>query len=74
MIWEKALVSPMKYRGRAVIDNIRAGNTCKTIFRSDKGGFAEGQEVRILLHEGEEFIRTDPNKIKADNLDRLPEF
>jgi hypothetical protein len=33
-----------------------------------------GEDVRGVVIDGESFLRTDANKIKADNLGELPEF
>ena len=57
-----------------VISKIKQGKKYMTIFRTKDGKWKRGEEVHILTIDGEEFIRTDANKIKADNLGNLPEF
>lgn len=37
-------------------------------------GLRKGAPVKIIEIDGEPFIRTTPDKVKADNLDELPEF
>ena len=57
-----------------VITKIKNGKKYVTIFKTNEGKWKRGQEVHVLTVEGEDFIRTDANMKKADNLENLPEF
>jgi hypothetical protein len=47
--------------------------TFATIIKADKG-WKFGAKVRVVIVDGTKYIRTDADKIKADNLDSLPTF
>jgi hypothetical protein len=50
------------------------GSTICTIFKGPNGRWSQGAKVEIVKVDGEEYIRTDADKIKADNLGQLPRF
>ena len=46
-----------------------------TIFKGSEEKWQKGQEIHIIkVDDDEEFIRTDQNRKKSDNLENLPEF
>ena len=61
-------------KGRTeIVDYIKAGHTHITSYwKNDQ--WVKGEDVRVVNLGGIDFIRTDRNKTKADNLGELPEF
>ena len=59
---------------KQVIAGMKLGQTYVTILKGDDGKWRRGQDVHIIEIDGEEFIRTDANKKKSDNLENLPQF
>lgn len=57
-----------------VVVSINGGQRFKTIYKKADGKWYMGEDVRVVVIDGESFLRTDANKIKADNLGELPEF
>jgi len=57
-----------------VVANLDAGQTYKTIFKNAQSQWDQGAPVRVVVIDGQKFIRTDADKIKSDNLDKLPTF
>jgi len=57
-----------------VIASIKQGYSYFTIFKSAEGKWNQGQKVEIITIDNVEFIKTLADRIKADNLDNLPEF
>jgi len=57
-----------------VVTSINAGQRFKTIYKTADDKWHMGEDVRVVVIDGESFLRTDANKIKADNLGELPEF
>jgi hypothetical protein len=58
-----------------VVENLKVGRSyCTT--PTDKGTMRllRGEMVGIVVIDGREFIRTDKNQTKRDNLGELPEF
>ena len=56
-----------------VVSAILRGTTFVTAyFRDEK--WRKGEDVRAVTINGERFIRTDTNSVKADNLGALPEY
>jgi len=66
--------SPKETTRQEVIASIKQGYTYFTIFKSADGKWDQGQKVEIIKIDNVEFIKTLADKIKADNLDNLPEF
>ena len=56
-----------------VIQTIEDGVTYITVYEKDQK-WSKGANVGVITVEGTEFIRTDGNQTKADNLGKLPEF
>lgn len=59
---------------REVIANIKGGRTYITIYEGRDNKWNKGKEVQIIVVDGTEYIRTDRNQKKSDNLENLPEF
>ncbi len=59
---------------KQIIAGIKLGQTYTTILKNKEGKWKQGQDVHIIKVDDEEFIRTDANKKKSDNLENLPEF
>ncbi len=57
-----------------VIKYLKQGRTFCTVFTGSDGNLKQGQFVEIVTIDGVEFIKTLADRIKADNLDNLPEF
>jgi|SRR6185437_5073715 len=55
----------------AVINWIAAGYSVATVYRKD-GKWFRGADVQIVVRDGTRYIRTDADRIKADNLGSLP--
>lgn len=70
------LVNPLMYDRNAVvqsIDNDDKWYTC--VLKEKRGGrniWTLKAEIHVVEADGEKFIRTDGNKMKADNLGELP--
>ena len=59
----------------AIIDDIRAGRAHVTAYLDkNKREWREGEAVRVVSMGGTDFIQTNPNTIRKDNLGELPEF
>ena len=59
---------------KQVIAGMKLGQTYITILKGDDAKWKRGQDIHIVVIDDEEFIRTDANKRKSDNLENLPEF
>jgi hypothetical protein len=57
-----------------VVQLLKAGYTFVTIYSNDAGKYNRGAEVRIIRIEGFDYIRTDADATKKDNLGSLPRF
>jgi hypothetical protein len=57
-----------------VIKHLKQATTFCTVFKGSDGNWKKGQLVEIVTIDGVEFIKTLADRIKADNLDNLPEF
>ena len=62
--------STKEYTKQAVINFINDGNEVKTKYRKN-GFWVVGENVHVVDNQ---YIRTDSNSIKADNLENLPEY
>ena len=52
-------------------------NSCqrfKTIYKNPADRWRMGEDIRVIIIDNEYFLRTDANRVKADNLGELPEF
>lgn len=56
-----------------VVNNLNNDYSYMTIY-DDDGKWKRGEEVRIIKVGNSEFITTDPNETKKDNLGKLPKF
>jgi len=59
---------------KQVIAGMKLGQTYVTILKGSDEKWKRGQDIHIIVVDGEEFIRTDANQKKSDNLENLPEF
>lgn len=59
---------------REAIANIKSKQTYITIYKGHDNKWEKGKEVQIIVVDGTEYIRTDRNQKKSDNLENLPEF
>ena len=58
---------------QTIVDSINSGDVYYTV-PPNGDGYTWGDEVDVVEVDGEEFIRTDGNEVKGDNLESLPEF
>lgn len=56
-----------------VVNNLKSDHSYMTIY-DDDGKWKKGEEVRIIRVGNSEFITTDPNETKKDNLGKLSTF
>lgn len=56
-----------------VVSAIGRGVSFVTVYLRD-GTYHRGEDVRVVTIEGQRFLRTDRNAIRADNLGALPEI
>jgi hypothetical protein len=57
-----------------VVERLKAGYTFVTLYKNNAGNYNRGAEVRIVRIEGVDYIRTDADATKKDNLGSLPRF
>ena len=57
-----------------VVRALEIGTTFMTIFMGPDSRWIKGASVGTVTIEGEKYIRTDADRTKKDNLDRLPQF
>ena len=57
----------------AVVNAIRTGTTFVTAYMRN-GQWFRGEDVRIFQIHGEEYLRTDRDYTRADNLGSLPQY
>ena len=62
------------HHSRTTIASNLENNHYLTVYKNEKGNFIKGDNVIRYLLDGEYFIRTDGNKLKKDNLGKLPEY
>ena len=65
--------TPFEKARTDVVEAIKAKMTVITIFR-DGAEWLRGAVVDTVTVDGEEFLRTDANQRRVDNLGELPEF
>ena len=61
-------------RREEVIANIKSKKTYITVYRGQGNKWEKGEAVRIIVVDGTEYIRTDRNQKRSDNLGDIPEF
>ena len=75
---DNGLSSPLGYDREDVIQSLNNNDKWYTcLFKEERDGksiWTKKAEIHIVEIDGENFIRTDRNKIKSDNLGELPEF
>ena len=59
---------------KQVVAGIKLGQSYVTILKGNDGKWKRGEDIHIIVIDDEEFIRTDANKKKSDNLENLPVF
>lgn len=69
----KNLGDPNILARQQVVSAIESGHKFVTAFKSE-GVWKVGEDVRIVIYNGQKFIRTDSNSVGKDNLQNLPEF
>jgi len=78
MPMDDGLYLPLGYSREDVIQSLNNNDKWYTcLFKEERDGeniWIKKAELHIVKVDGENFIRTDRNKIKSDNLDELPEF
>ncbi len=78
MLTDNGLSSPLGYDREDVIQSLNNNDKWHTCLlkeeRDGKNIWTKKAEIHIVEIDGENFIRTDRNKIKSDNLGELPEF
>ena len=57
-----------------VVASIRSRNSFKTIYKGADGNWKKGEDVRVVIINYRDYLRTDANNIEEDNLGNLPEF
>lgn len=68
-------IGPGKTWSRSqIVSSIESEHSFITILRSEDGKFERGEDVHVIKVNGKEYIRTDKNEIKEDNLGDLPEY
>lgn len=61
------------YSRQAVISAILKGTTFNTIYK-ENNKWTNGAKVEVVKIDGINYLRTDTNDVKKDNLGELPEF
>ncbi|MCK5029950.1 MAG: DUF3892 domain-containing protein [Thermoplasmatales archaeon] len=78
MLTDNGLSSPLGYDREDVIQSLNNNDKWYTcLFKEERDGkntWTKKAEIHIVEIDGENFIRTDRNKIKSDDLGELPEF
>jgi len=78
MLTDNGLSLPLGYDREDVIQSLNNNDKWYTcLFKEERDGekiWTKKAEIHIVEIDGENFIRTDRNKIKSDNLGELPEF
>ena len=66
--------SPQPMKRIDVVDLIHKMKKFITIKKNSEGKWIKGEDVRTVIINGIEYIRTDANNTKSDNLGELPEY
>lgn len=74
----KDIGSPKNSEREIILKNKKSGTSYRTStqIKNDKGEkvWQKGASVEIINVDGIEYLRTDKNKTKKDNLEKLPEI
>ena len=65
---------PVEVSRLDVVINLKNNDSYMTIYEANEGQWKRGEEVEIIKVGNSEFITTDPNETKKDNLGELPQF
>jgi len=65
---------PVEVSRLDVVTNLKNNYSYMTIYKNENKKWKMGEDVRIKQVGNSEFITTDPNETKKDNLGKLPEF
>lgn len=58
-----------------LVTAINGGAEAHTLYKAEKGlPWQMGARIEVFRLDGEDFVRTDANKLKADNLGEMKEF
>ena len=74
---DSELGSPANYKREQIVSAIKNGTSFVTAFKvkeNDKYVFKMGASVDIIIVDNVEYLRTDKNKTKKDNLENLPKI
>jgi len=67
--------SPVNKARQTVVASIESGTTYATIYKdSNSSSWNRGADVRVVRIDGTNYIRTDADKTKMDNLGNLPRY
>jgi hypothetical protein len=69
-----SVVPPSEIDRATVVGRLGDGYTYATIYTSSNNKWKLGAHVREVDIDGTKYIRTDADRIKADNLGELPRF
>ena len=58
----------------SVVSAINRRTGFVTIYKNPDGNWKKGEDVRVVVISSTSYLRTDANRIEADNLGSLPEF
>lgn len=61
------------YSRQSVVNAIVDGTSFNTIYK-ENNKWKDGDEVSVVRIDNENYLRTDSNNVKKDNLGELPEF
>lgn len=64
----------IEWKREKVVSEIKDGTTFVTIFKNTDGKWEKGQDVHVVIVNGNKYIRTDKNSRATDNLENLPDF
>ena len=65
----------LEFSRQDVIQHIKDGKIFVTMYqKTPDSGWSKGKEVIIIKIDGTEYIKTDRNNTKRDNLENLPEY
>jgi hypothetical protein len=57
-----------------LISGIKQGLTYSTVFRTPMGKWRKGDDVRLVVVAGAEYLRTDSQTAVGDQFDNVPEI
>jgi hypothetical protein len=57
-----------------VIANIKRGITYSTVFKTAMGKWRKGDDVHLVIVNGQEYLRTDSECVAKDQFDEVPEL